>query len=210
MSILCCITFLSDNFLNSPWHKFHHLLQFIVAERGPNLTQYWFQLLHSSWVDLLYSSLHLLPHKFNDIEVWRVTWPFQDINLFLFQLLECLVGTMSWCKVVLEHKAIIPKEFLHRWKQVSIQQIDVHFHVHCCLWGQEAQIAHSSRWNASPHHYGGWMLDRALQKRRLMPLMFLPPNMRPLVIAHDKFQLIREDDFFPIFNCLLRVLVCEL
>ena len=56
------------------------------------------------------------------------------------------------------------------------------------------------------------MLDRALQTRRLVPFMFLlPPNTRPLVaIAHDKFPLIREDDFFPIFNCPLTVLVCEL
>ena len=109
MSILRCITFLYDYLLNSPWHRFHHLFRFLVADGAPNLKQCRLQLLQHSWVDLLYSSLHLLPHKFNDIAVWTVTWPFQAINLFLFQVLECLVGTMSWCKVVLEHKAIIPQ-----------------------------------------------------------------------------------------------------
>ena len=69
---------------------------------------------------LLHLSLHLLPDKFNDVEVRWVAWPFQDINSFLFQVLGCLIGAMGWCKVMLEHKVIISKEFIYRWKQVSI------------------------------------------------------------------------------------------
>ena len=39
MSILRCITFLYDYLLNSPWHRFHHLFHFLVAEGAPNLKQ---------------------------------------------------------------------------------------------------------------------------------------------------------------------------
>ena len=43
--------------------------------------------------------------------------PFHSL---LFQVLGCLIGAMGWCKVMLEHKVIISKEFIYRWKQVSI------------------------------------------------------------------------------------------
>ena len=69
MLILCCKTFLRNYLVNSSWHIFHRLLQFVLAEVGSNLTQHHLQILQSSWVNLTHSSLHFLTDKINDVEV---------------------------------------------------------------------------------------------------------------------------------------------
>ena len=77
------------------------------------------QLLQVGWVPLVYSNLKVIPQILNWIEVWALTRPFQDIQMFPLKPPECCFSSILRVIVLLEGEPPSQSQISGRVKQVS-------------------------------------------------------------------------------------------
>src|ERR1700694_996162 len=115
-----------------------------------------------------------MPKVFDRIEVWRLSRPVHNPDVFLLEECCCKLRLVLWIIILLKYEIFVWIISGYCHLQVGFHHVDIVSGVHNTLDARYAPSTPSSE--TSPHHNLGRMLDGALQVLWIKPLAFTNPD----------------------------------